>query len=77
MLSFENSQDMDSTLDTMRLIGDRGDYLQQELLPALLRGDWEELDKMVVYQDQKRPSCLARIYGRLEILTTKGVGSRT
>ena len=40
MLSFENSQDMDSTLDTMRLIGDRGDYLQQELLPALLRGDW-------------------------------------
>ncbi|GMA82085.1 hypothetical protein [Shewanella glacialipiscicola] len=53
MLSFENSQDMDSTLDTMRSIGDRGDYLQQELLPALLRGDWEELDKMVVYQDQK------------------------
>ncbi|WMB75073.1 integrase [Shewanella oncorhynchi] len=54
MLSFENSQDMDSTLDTMRSIGDRGDYLQQELLPALLRGDWEELDKMVVYQDQKK-----------------------
>ncbi|WP_226993136.1 hypothetical protein [Paraglaciecola polaris] len=54
MLFFEQPQDMDSTINTMRSIDDKDDYLQQILLPALLLGDWEELDRMVVYQDKKK-----------------------
>ncbi|MBF4426728.1 integrase, partial [Vibrio anguillarum] len=54
MLTFENPQNLDLTLGAMRSIGDQEDYLQQVLLPALLRGNWEELDKMVVYQDEKK-----------------------
>ncbi|HAS6213211.1 TPA: integrase, partial [Vibrio vulnificus] len=54
MLSFENSQGLELTLDAMRSIGGQKDYLQQVLFPALLRGNWEELDKMVVYQDERK-----------------------
>ncbi|MBJ6973621.1 integrase, partial [Vibrio cholerae] len=54
MLAFENPQNLDLTLGAMRSIGDQEDYLQQVLFPALLRGNWEELDKMVVYQDEKK-----------------------
>ncbi|WP_017791252.1 hypothetical protein [Vibrio vulnificus] len=54
MLSFDNSQDLELTLDAMRSIGGQKDYLQQVLFPALLRGNWEELDKMVVYQDERK-----------------------
>ena len=54
MLSFENSQDLELTLDAMRSIGGQKDYLQQVIFPALLRGNWEELDKMVVYQDERK-----------------------
>ena len=54
MLSFSNEQDLDLTLKTMRFIGNQNDYLQDELLPALLRGKWDELEKMVVYQDEKK-----------------------
>lgn len=53
MLDFENSQDLDLTLETMRSIDGRKDYLQEVLLPALLRGDWGELEKSVIYQDKK------------------------
>ncbi len=53
MLSFDNPQDLDLVIDAMRSIDPRHDYLQQILLPALLRGDWDELDEMVVYQDDK------------------------
>ena len=45
MLTFENPQNLDLTLGVMRSIGDQEDYLQQVLLPALLRGNWEELDE--------------------------------
>lgn len=54
MLSFENPQDLKLTLDTMNSIGDQKDYLQQVLLPALLRGNWDELEKMVIYQDEEK-----------------------
>lgn len=53
MLSFEDSLSLESLLVTMRTVDDKTDYLQQVLLPALLRGDWLELNKMVVYQDEK------------------------
>lgn len=53
MLSFEDSLSLESTLDTMRSVDNENDYLQHVLLPALLRGDWEELDSMVVYQDER------------------------
>ncbi|MDN3700727.1 hypothetical protein QWY96_07160 [Vibrio artabrorum] len=53
MLDFENSQDLDLALETMRSIDGRKDYLQEVLFPALLRGDWDELEKSVIYQDKK------------------------
>ncbi|EHR5321334.1 integrase [Vibrio parahaemolyticus] len=52
MLAFDNPQNLELTLNSMRFIGGYKDYLQEALLPALIRGDWEELDKMVVYQDE-------------------------
>jgi hypothetical protein len=54
MLAFHSPQDLDSSLDAMRSIGVTEDYLQQILHPALLRGEWGELEKMVVYQDEKK-----------------------
>ncbi|EOG7736894.1 integrase [Vibrio cholerae] len=54
MLVFETPKDLDLTLDAMRSIGGEGDYLSQELLPALMKGDWDELDLMVIYRDDKK-----------------------
>lgn len=54
MLAFENPKDLDLTLDAMRSIGGEEDYLLQKLLPALMKGDWEELDLMVIYRDDKK-----------------------
>lgn len=53
MLFFDDPQELNLSLDTMHSIGDQKDYLQEVLLPALLRGNWDELEKMVVYQDKK------------------------
>lgn len=54
MLFFQDSQDQDLILRAMRSVLDKEDYFQQILFPALLRGDWDELEKMVVYQDKKK-----------------------
>lgn len=63
MLFFQDSQDQDLILRAMRSVLDKEDYFQQILFPALLRGDWDELEKMVVYQDKKRSFILRMIYG--------------
>jgi integrase len=54
MLAFDNSKDLDLTLDVMRSVAGHKDYLMELLLPALQKGDWEDLDKMIVYQDDKK-----------------------
>ncbi len=52
MLAFDNPQNLELAFSIMRSIDGNTDYLQEVLLPALKSGDWEELDKMVVYQDE-------------------------
>ncbi|MDD1827411.1 integrase [Photobacterium sp. ZSDE20] len=54
MLAFDNSQDLELALDVMCSLGGSEDYLKSMLFPALLRGKWEELDKMIVYKDEKK-----------------------
>ena len=54
MLAFDRPKDLDFALNEMRSVDYRQDYLQEQLFPALLKGNWGELDEMVVYQDKKK-----------------------
>lgn len=53
MLKFDHANETEAFYSHQKSIEGETDYLQDVLLPALLRGDWNELDKMIIYQDSK------------------------
>lgn len=53
MLKFEHADQLEAFLTTQRAVGGNVDYLEDVLKLALLRGDWDELEKMVIYHDDK------------------------
>lgn len=53
MLRFDHANETEAFYNHQKSIKGEDDYLQDVLLPALLRGDWNELDKMIIYQDSK------------------------
>ncbi|MGL1103981.1 integrase [Vibrio parahaemolyticus] len=53
MIKLDNSTMTERCLTNQKAIGGESDYLEDILRPALLRGDWEELDSMIIYEDSR------------------------
>lgn len=54
MLKFDKASQLEYFLTSQAAIEEKVNYLEGVLKPALLRGNWDELEDMVVYKDNKR-----------------------